>query len=141
MLDDAEAICSDTTLNVLPGLLSLVDKNLLIRVESSSSGPWFRLLETVRAYALERLRAHVEYDIVAHRHAEYTLALAEQADGAMDGSEQAAWMDRLEAVHDNLRAGLRWFVDSDTNTMDSDSRPRFSRSGGREATSPKAATG
>ena len=112
MLDAAEAICPDVTLNVLPGLLSLVDKNLLIRVESSSSGPWFRLLETVRAYALEQLRAHDEYDIIAQRHAEYMLALAEGADGAMDGSEQAAWMDRLEAVHDDLRAGLRWFVDS-----------------------------
>jgi predicted ATPase/DNA-binding XRE family transcriptional regulator len=112
MLDVAEAVCSGPALNVLPGLLSLVDKNLLLRVESGGSGPCFRLLETMRAYALEQLRTHDEYEIIAQRHAEYMLALAEEAVSAMDGSEQAVWMDRLEAVHDDLRAGLNWFVDS-----------------------------
>src|SRR5439155_7571246 len=42
------------------------------------------------------------------RHAEYCLALAEEADPRMRGAEQASWLERLEREHDNLRAALGW---------------------------------
>ena len=107
-----EAVCADTPLNLLPALLSLTDKNLVLHVESSGSAACFRLLETVRAYALEQLRANHEYEMAADRLANHMLALAEAAARAMDSSGQAVWMDRLESMHDHLRAALRWLIDS-----------------------------
>jgi non-specific serine/threonine protein kinase len=111
-LDAAEAVCADTSLNLLPGLLNLTDKNLLLQVDSGGSAACVRFLETVRAYALEQLRANNEYAMSADRLANHMLALTEAAARAMDGSGQAVWMDRLESMHDHIRAALRWFIDS-----------------------------
>jgi len=95
----------------------------------------------MRAYALEQLRAHDEYDTIAQRHAEYILALAEEAASAMDGPEQAAWMDRLEAVHDAFAQACAGLSTPGINRLDSAWRLRSNRSGGRAATLLKAAIG
>jgi tetratricopeptide (TPR) repeat protein len=68
----------------------------------------YRLLETVRHYALERLREHDEEARWRSRHLAYFLALAEEAEPLLHGSEQQAWFDRLEAEHGNLRSALSW---------------------------------
>jgi tetratricopeptide (TPR) repeat protein len=72
--------------------------------------PRFRLLETVREFAGERLAAAGETAAVRRRHADYCLALAEAAAPAMEGAAQAAWFDRLAAAGDDLRAAGGWLV-------------------------------
>jgi predicted ATPase/DNA-binding SARP family transcriptional activator len=90
----------------LDGLSALVDQSL---VRPADERQRFRMLETVREYALERLVASGEGNAVRRRHAEYFADVAERADGEMRvAPDPAAWLDRLEADHDNVRAALAW---------------------------------
>jgi tetratricopeptide (TPR) repeat protein len=66
------------------------------------------MLETVRVYALEHLAASGEEEAVREAHAAHYLALAEQAEAALNGPDQAPWYEGLEREHDNLRAVLAW---------------------------------
>jgi hypothetical protein len=80
----------------------------LVHAEEEPSGTRYRLLETLRAYAAERLAARGESEAVQRRHAEYYLALAEAADLGLRGPEQAQWAARLAREQDNIQAALRW---------------------------------
>jgi predicted ATPase len=82
----------------LDALQSLVDKSLL-----RFSGERFWMLETIREYATERLEQFEDAESLRRRHAEYFLRLAEEAEPHLTGRQQATWLDRLEAEHDNLR--------------------------------------
>jgi tetratricopeptide (TPR) repeat protein len=95
-------------LDVLDGLALLVDNSLLRRADGVDGEPRFVMLETIREYALERLKGSGEREAVQRRHAEYFLRLAEEAKPQLDGSDQAAWLERLEGEHDNLRMALAW---------------------------------
>ena len=68
----------------------------------------YRLLETIRQYALDRLNEAEEAEPAHRRHAEYFLSLAEQAEPRLMTRVVGLWMERLEAEHDNLRAALEW---------------------------------
>ena len=68
----------------------------------------YRLLETIRMYALERLAASGEVDALRDRHLEHYLALAEAAEPHLRGAEQIVWAERLEEEDDNFRAALAW---------------------------------
>ena len=85
----------------LDGLQSLVDKSLLRQTEDR-----FWMLETIRAFALERLDASGERDDLLERHTSYFLALAEEAEPHLFGTHPGPWLERLEHEHDNLRAVL-----------------------------------
>jgi predicted ATPase len=91
---------------------SLVD-NSLVQPLARDGEPRFRLLETIREYALERLRGGVNWQQAHDRHAAYFLALAEPAEAERQDPGQLAWLDRLEAAHDNLRAALSWLTEQD----------------------------
>jgi len=110
-LEAAEAVCTDFQPQMLTGLLTLVEKNLAQKDESADGMPRYRLLETVRVYALEQLRLEGEHADAARSHARYYLALAGRAAPLLDGPLQTTWLDRLEAEHNNIRVALRWFVD------------------------------
>jgi len=89
----------------LDGLQSLVDKSLLLHTDER-----FWMLETIREYAAERLDESGEGEELRRRHADYCLALAEEAEPNLRWSgSPGAWLDRLELEHDNLRAALDCF--------------------------------
>jgi predicted ATPase/transposase/DNA-binding XRE family transcriptional regulator len=94
--------------SILDGLTALLDHSLLQYADGADGETRFTMLETIREYALERLEASGEDDTLRRQHAAYYLALAEEAESQIQGAEQAVWLDRLEAEHDNLRAALRW---------------------------------
>ena len=101
-LDVAEAIVEAD----VDGLQSLVDKSLVRR-----TGERFWMLETIGEFARERLAASRDADAIGRRHAEWFLALAEQAEPFLKGAEQASWLQRMEDEHDNFRSSLDWFFD------------------------------
>jgi predicted ATPase len=72
----------------------------------------FRQLETVRAYALEQLEVGAEAAGTRRRHALHYHSLAQQANGALGGPHEQAWLDVLEAEHANFRGALGWARDS-----------------------------
>ncbi len=92
---------------VLDHLAALVGKSL-VQADEIHGSTRYRLLETVRHYAAERLarRAGPELDETRAAHRDYFLALVETADTHLRGPDEAAWLDRLEAEFDNIRAAL-----------------------------------
>jgi predicted ATPase/class 3 adenylate cyclase len=89
-------------LDVLSGLV----EHSLVRQSEIDGEPRFRLLVTIREYALERLTESGEHDEIAVRHARAYVALAEEAQPYLQTANQKGWLDRLEEEHDNLRAAL-----------------------------------
>ncbi len=107
-LEAAERVCPGEGLgegDVLDVLAHLVDKSLVIYEEPEGSAR-YRLLETVRQYASERLRQAGDGPALRRAHLDYYLELAEQAEPALSGADQPTWLARLHLEHDNLRAAL-----------------------------------
>ena len=108
-LNALEALSQDgLDVDVLDGLESLVDKSLLRQEEQENGEPRFRMLETIREYALERLQESGEEEDISRQHVGIYLALAEEAEPELHQSDQLEWFKRLETEHDNLRAALSW---------------------------------
>ena len=113
-LEAIEAICDaegDLPVDVLDGVESLVDKSLLREEEGPGGEPRFVMLETVHEYAREKLEESGEAEELRRLHAEYFLALAEEAEPELKGARQYEWLERLEAEHDNMRAALSWLLE------------------------------
>jgi non-specific serine/threonine protein kinase len=104
---DAAELVTGATLETLE---SLVHKELLRRRHVRGEGARLEMLETVRAYARERLDRETDAPEVHRRHAEHCLALAERADCSLYTRDEADWLPRLDAEVDNLRAALEWTV-------------------------------
>ncbi len=113
-LDAIEAVANPAAelgLDTLDGVGSLVDKNLVRRVDTADGtedGPRFAMLETIREYSLERLSASGEESVIRRRHAEHWIAVAAAASKA----EQFARVRRLEPDHDNFRSALAWVLET-----------------------------
>lgn len=105
-IEAAEAVCADTEIEswqILDLLISLVDKSLVIYEEKQSR---YRMLETVRQYARDRLQERNEHSLIRNRHRTYFLGIVETAKGFLDGQEQVRWLSLLEAEYDNFRSVL-----------------------------------
>ena len=96
---------------VLDHLAALVDKSL-VQAEEIHGSTRYRLLETVRQYAAERLaqRADSVLDEIHAAHRDHYLALVDTADTLLRGPDEAVWLDRLEVEFDNIRAALAFSV-------------------------------
>jgi predicted ATPase/class 3 adenylate cyclase len=109
-LESATAVCSDATIDelaVFDLLSSLVDKSL-VQAEPAGSGTRYRLLESTRQYAREKLSESGMYEAVARAHAAAYLALAEDLDDARETTPDRAWDTRVELELENFRASLGW---------------------------------
>jgi predicted ATPase/DNA-binding SARP family transcriptional activator len=92
-------------------LASLVDQSMLQVAQSKiDEMSRFWMLLTLQEYALEKLAARGELTQAHRAHARHYLSWAEEAERALKGPEQLAWLERLEAEHDNLRAVLEWAI-------------------------------
>src|SRR5918998_593450 len=119
-LEAMEAVCDaegDLPTDVFEGASSLLDKSLLRQEEGTGGEPRFGMLETIHEFANEKLEESGEADAVSRAHAEYFLALAEEAEPMLWGAEDAAWLDRLAQEHDNMRAGLSWAIEHEEATL------------------------
>ncbi|MGW5053601.1 BTAD domain-containing putative transcriptional regulator [Actinokineospora sp. NPDC004072] len=107
-LDAAEATCSGPdvpAVEVVDLLARLVDRSLVVLADHPD-GPRFRLLETVAAYCVDRLREAGELDEARTRHAAFYTDLAERAEPFLRGPEQPRWLRRLDAESANLHDAL-----------------------------------
>ncbi len=110
-MEAAEAVCLDEP-SVFDRLAVLLDHSLVRQAESPDDDQRFTMLEMIREYALERLNASGEAETIRGRHADYYLELLETAPVEAWTAQNAAWLRRLEAEHDNLRAALTWSRDT-----------------------------
>jgi non-specific serine/threonine protein kinase len=97
--------------DILDLLSGLVDKSLVVVRVRHESGVRYRLLVPIRQYALEKLEESGGVESAKRAHADYFLALAEEAEPNLRGPEDMEWLQRLEAEHDNLRAALSWALE------------------------------
>ncbi|MFE5049618.1 BTAD domain-containing putative transcriptional regulator [Streptomyces sp. NPDC056637] len=107
-LDAAEEVCAGGGMRrdeVLDLVTRLVDRSLVV-VVPGPGGPRYRLLESVAAYAEERLHETDELAAVRHRHLRHYAELAERAEPRLRGGGQREWLGRLDAETANLRAAL-----------------------------------
>ena len=109
-LEAAERVCAGDGMEdhaILDLLTSLCDKNL-VAADPNDGNTRFRLVETVRQYAREKLAESGGAEAVRERHSDHYVALAEEAELKLMGASQAGWLQRLAEEHDNVRATLEW---------------------------------
>jgi predicted ATPase/DNA-binding SARP family transcriptional activator len=92
--------------DVLESLAQLREGSLILSEEVGGETR-FRMLEMLREFAGEKLVSD-EVAVLQQRHATFYLALAERTEWETSGADQRAWLDRMDAEHDNLRAALEW---------------------------------
>lgn len=110
-LEGVEAVCDtkgNLGVDVLDGMTSMVDKSLVQSVEQVDAESRFRMLSTIREYALERLAESDDESTTRRAHAAYYLVLAEE--GAEDMVAHPEWLDRFEVEHDNFRMALDYLI-------------------------------
>ena len=106
-LEAAATVVGGEPSEALARLTTLVDKSLLVASDGPAGEPRFRFLETVREYALERLRAREEEASARAAHARYVLTFIQH-------TAPHLWTDQRDYAlveHDNVRAALRWLLD------------------------------
>ncbi len=106
-LEAAEAVIDAA--DPVDTLTSLADKSLVVR---DPLGGRYRLLDTIRRYAADRLDGTGETAAARASHASYYWGLARQAESALAGPKQGSWQDRLSLDHNNLRLALTYLRDN-----------------------------
>ena len=126
-LEAAEAVCGgvrgegreergevyqpESPISIVESLAQLVNKSLIVAERKPGAAARFRLLATVRQYALEKLVESGEAEQLQQQHLAFYLQLAEEAAPALRGQGQVEWLERLGSEHDNLRAALSWSLE------------------------------
>ena len=107
MLPQIEAVSGEN--DVLDVLSALVEQSLVRQAEIEGE-PRFRMLVTIREYALARLAESGEAEEISRRHAAAYLQLAEEARPHYATADQKRWLDVIDLEHDNMRAALEWTI-------------------------------
>ena len=146
-LEGAEAVCNtkdDLGADIFDLMSSLVDKSLLQQRQQTNDEPRFRMLETIREYAVERLQQSGEESATKRAHAAYCLVLAEEGNPELSEPERAAWLTRCDIEHDDFRAAIDFLFQTrdldwgfrlctalfrfwDMRELSSEGRPRLER--------------
>jgi predicted ATPase len=111
-LDAAEAVCpiAEKELDIFSNLASLAEKSLIRLIEVNGESR-YRMLETIREYARERLEESGDLDAIEPRFVRYFLRFAEQVEPELYGPEQMQWFERIEDEYGNIQAALSWLYD------------------------------
>jgi predicted ATPase/DNA-binding winged helix-turn-helix (wHTH) protein len=118
-LEAVEAVCNtshDVGIDLFEGLSSLVDKNLVQRVDRAEAEPRFAMLETIREYALERLTDSSEQSATRRAQAAYCLVVAEEGNPELSSADRTRWLALCDVEIDNFRSALDWLF----HTLDMD---------------------
>jgi predicted ATPase/DNA-binding CsgD family transcriptional regulator len=108
-VEAALAVCPSASIEVL---VALADRSLIMVDERGDQAePRYRMLETVREFAAERLAEAGEVDLIRSRHRDHYLSLAESTTPLLLGPEEGRWWARLTREMDNMRAALAWSRD------------------------------
>jgi len=114
-LEAAESVCAGEGIEmdeVLDLMTQLVNKSLIIIERQQGQETRYRMLETIRQYAHDKLWTADEGDRMRQRHLAYFVELAERAEPNLHASNMVMWLDRLETEIDNIRAALHWALES-----------------------------
>jgi len=113
-LEAAEEVCAGEGIesyDVLDLLTQLVNKSLVVLVEHTQSGETrYRMLETIRQYAREKLFKAGTGESIRDRHLVYFVKLSEQAEYGLYRSSQLFWFNKLEDELDNIRMAMEWAI-------------------------------
>lgn len=120
-LEAAEEVCVGQndilSYDVLDLLTQLINKSLVVVIEHSQSEETrYRMLETIRQYAREKLLEAGGSEVIRQRHLVYFVKLVEQAEPELCRSNQAFWLNKLDDELDNLRMALEWALTIDTES-------------------------
>jgi len=119
-LEAAEQVCSRDGIeiyDVLDLLTQLVNKSLVVVMEHSQSAETrYRMLETIRKYAREKLLEAEGSEVIRQQHLNYFVKLVEQAKFEWYRSNQVLWLNRLDDEFDNLRMALKWALTTDAKS-------------------------
>ena len=118
-LEAAEEICSAiddiSPYDVLDLLSQLIHKSLISVIEHSPSGEMrYRMLETIRQYAGDRLDEAGDTETIRQRHLSYFVNLTTQAGPELYRPKQGFWLNKLNEEIDNLRSALEWALETNT---------------------------
>jgi predicted ATPase/DNA-binding CsgD family transcriptional regulator len=111
-LESAEAVCGAGS-DVMDGIATLLDHNLVRQVELADGSSRFMMLETIREFAFEQLDVSGETGEVFRRQALYLLGLFRSAEAEWHRPDGIRWLATGDAEIDNLRSALRWAVEHD----------------------------
>jgi len=120
-LEAVEEICAGDSIesfDVLDLLTQLVNKSLVVVIaEGSQSGETrYRMLETIRQYAREKLLEAGGSEVIRDKHLAYFVKLAEQAEPELYRSDELFWMNKLDDELDNFRMAVEWALAKDVKS-------------------------
>jgi len=114
-LEAAEVVCVGGEIESVEEveiISHLVDKSLVIANRLKRGETRYRLLETIREYALKKLAESQDKENVQNKHLEYFVRFAEEGDRKIKGAEQVVWFEKLEDEYNNLHTALKWALES-----------------------------
>jgi predicted ATPase/DNA-binding XRE family transcriptional regulator len=121
-LESANLVSADQGNDILDLLAQLVNKSLVVVDVQPDSEVRYRMLETIREFAREKLSSSGEMEVTRARHFEYFFTMAQEAEPRLFRSESS--IDWAENEIDNLRAALAWSLEKDTSGKAFEERSR-----------------